>query len=125
MSQVEAPKHLKNRGFGDHFHNSGWPKVADAVIEAEFPILVTLADGLPKGVNAHHQALVLLVGVRHRPPLLSTLIITPSAYRYCKRLFAAAPSGAPCISTSISAACCTRKGNASEGRCTPAGAVAQ
>jgi len=26
---------------------------------------VTLADGLPKGVNARHQALVLLVGVRH------------------------------------------------------------
>jgi hypothetical protein len=34
---------------------------------------VTLANGLPKGVNACHQALVLLVGVRHRAPLLCTL----------------------------------------------------
>jgi hypothetical protein len=35
MSQVEAPKYLKNGGFGDHFHHAGWPKVADIVIEAD------------------------------------------------------------------------------------------
>src|SRR2546427_296628 len=34
MSQVEAPNPLKNWVFGDSVHHAGWPKVADAVIEA-------------------------------------------------------------------------------------------
>jgi len=34
---------------------------------------VALANGLPEGVNACHQAPVLLVGVRHKPLLLWTL----------------------------------------------------
>jgi hypothetical protein len=33
---------------------------------------VALENDLPEGVNACHQALVLLVGVRHKPPLLWT-----------------------------------------------------
>jgi hypothetical protein len=32
---------------------------------------VTLPDGLPKGVNARLQVLILLVGVGHRPQFLS------------------------------------------------------
>src|SRR5215471_13722524 len=38
---------------------------------------VLLADGLPKGVNACHQALVLLVGVRHRLLLPCAVHDTP------------------------------------------------
>jgi len=34
MSQVEAPKPLKKLGFGEPVHQAGWPKVADAAIEA-------------------------------------------------------------------------------------------
>ena len=41
MSQVEAAKHLKNWGFGDHFRHFGWPKVADAVIDARLGISET------------------------------------------------------------------------------------
>ena len=35
MSQVEAPKPLKNWGFGDPGHQAWWPKMAGAVIEAD------------------------------------------------------------------------------------------
>src|SRR6266568_4785797 len=34
MSQVEAPNSLRAWEFGGYVHYSGWPKVADAVIEA-------------------------------------------------------------------------------------------
>ena len=35
MSQVEAPNSLRTWEFGGYAHYSEWPKVADAVIEAE------------------------------------------------------------------------------------------
>jgi hypothetical protein len=43
---VEAPKPLKNWGFGDPIHHAGWPKVADAVIEAY--LSTTKFDGMWK-----------------------------------------------------------------------------
>ena len=35
MSQVEAPNSLRTWEFWDYAHYSEWPKVADAVIEAQ------------------------------------------------------------------------------------------
>jgi hypothetical protein len=55
MSQVEAPKYLKNGGFGDHFHHAGWPKVADIVIEAQ-----SFMESLPPPIPFDPQGLVAL-----------------------------------------------------------------
>ena len=43
MSQGGAPNSLRILEFGGYAHYSEWPKVADAVIEAEYSIRLVLA----------------------------------------------------------------------------------
>ena len=50
---------LKNWGFRDPFSHAGWPKVADAVIEAGVNMAISTFETLPAGCFVRHFAVSL------------------------------------------------------------------
>jgi hypothetical protein len=49
MSQVEAPNYLRKWEFGDSAFYAGWPKVADAVIEAAMALIHSYPFAILRG----------------------------------------------------------------------------